>query len=135
MVASGMLHLTVMTPEQLVLHVDAAQKVRLKLVDQAWLSIYPHHESLVAEILPGPLQYETAIETGEIMVGSGILQVDGDEIVILTSGLQHDDRPVTRNDVDHADLRFDRLAEQLMADLNGDATVAPDRGGRDSRES
>ncbi len=93
MAVPGTLHLTVLTPEQLVLHVDAAQKVRLKLVDQAWLSIYPYHESLVAEILPGPLQYDTEIETGEIMVGSGILQVDGDEVVVLTSGLQHDGPP------------------------------------------
>ena len=124
MAVPGTLHLTVLTPEQLVLHVDAAQKVRLKLVDQAWLSIYPYHESLVAEILPGPLQYDTEIETGEIMIGSGILQVDGDEVVVLTSGLQRDDRLSATGDLGGEDLRFDRLAEQLTADLNARADLS-----------
>lgn len=127
MARSGTLHLTVMTPEQVVLHVDAVQRVRLKLADQAWLSIYPYHAPLVGEILPGPLQYDTEIETGEIAVGPGILQVEGDEVVVLTSGLQQEGHRDAQDEVELADLRFDRLADQLMVELNARSDHSADR--------
>lgn len=110
------LTLTVLTPERTLLQVDRATKVRLRLADQAWLSVYHGHAPLLAETLSGPVQYETDVESGELHVGSGILSVADDAVEILTSGLVTSDAELGPEDEDH---RFDRLARQLLSALTG----------------
>jgi F0F1-type ATP synthase epsilon subunit len=113
---AGLLRLSVITPDQVLLQVDEATRVRLRLADLAWLSIYPNHAPLVAEVLPGPVQYDTELEAGEIELGSAILYVDSNVVTILTSGHRE------RTDVEGAGqtgeaLRFDRLAREVMLAL------------------
>lgn len=119
--------LTVLTPERALLSVAGVEKVRLRLADEAWLSIYPHHAPLVAETLGGALQYTTAAESGEIDVAAGILQVKRDEVLVLTSGLLRDVAPEAGPGTE-GDLRFDRLAAQLMEALNARPQTNPDAG-------
>ncbi len=118
----------VLTPERSLLRVEDAVKVRLRLVDEAWLSIYPDHAPLIAEILPGPVQYETAIEAGELELAGGILQVADNRVTVLTRGLRRDvpDMEEGTRPTPVEDARFDRLARELMLSLDAqpDAAVA-----------
>jgi F0F1-type ATP synthase epsilon subunit len=120
------LRLSVITPEQVVLEVDGARRVRMRLADEAWLSVYPNHAPLVAEVLPGPLQYDTELETGELHVGSSIVYVDSNVVTVLTSG-QREDRDVQAVPESAQDQRFDRLARELMQALEAQqGTVIPE---------
>jgi len=112
---STSLRLTVLTPDRVLLAVETATKVRMKLADDAWLSVYPDHAPLIAEVLPGPVQYDTDAESGELSIAEGIVQVTEGQVTVLTSGYQREtDAPET-----HAasDQQFDRLAEQLLMSL------------------
>ena len=113
---AGLLRLSVITPDQALLQVEDAARVRLKLADLAWLSIYPGHAPLLAEVLPGPVQYDTELETGEIEIGSAILFVTNNVVTILASGQRElgDEAP---DEELTGSLRFDRLAGELLAAL------------------
>ena len=110
-------HLVVLTPERVLLSVEAALKVRVRLADGAWLSIYPRHAPLVAEMPSGPLQYETDLESGELPLEDGILRVQDNEVVVLTSGL------ASRQEMALAEteVQYDRLARRLMQALGSSA--------------
>ncbi len=111
------LHLVVLTPERVLLSVEAALKVRVRLADGAWLSIYPRHAPLVAEMPSGPLQYETDLESGELPLEDGILRVRDNEVVVLTSG------PASKQEMAPAEpeVQYDRLARRLMQALGASA--------------
>ena len=118
------LRLTVLTPDRVLLAVDLATKVRMKLADDAWLSVYPNHAPLIAEVLPGPVQYDTDEESGELSIAEGIVQVTGGQVTVLTSGHQREtDAPETRA---ASDQHFDRLAEQLLMSLQAQPNSAVD---------
>jgi F0F1-type ATP synthase epsilon subunit len=97
------------------LQVDRVTKVRLRLADHAWISIYRNHAPLLAETAAGPVQYETGAEAGELDVGPGILWVSENRVELLTSGLSVSqpagDQPPEE------DQTFQRLARQLLASL------------------
>lgn len=126
---AGTLYLRVLTPERTVLEVQDAVKVRLRLADGAWLSVYANHAPLLAEALPGPLQYDTETETGEISLGSSILWVAENRVDVLTSGFQ---QPDEAERIEGAET-FDRLARQLLQELG--AQVAEPASGGDEGES
>ena len=108
------LSLRVLTPSQTLLEVEDVRKVRVRLVDRAWLSIYPHHAPLIAETLPGRLAYVTEDEAHEVPVAGGVLRVFSDNTVeILVRGHVEHEPPAT-------DEAFARLAKQLMLTLNAE---------------
>ncbi len=109
------LRLTVLTPDRVLLLVDSATKVRMKLADDAWLSVYPGHAPLIAELLPGPVQYDTDAESGELSIAEGIVQVTEGQVTVLTSGYQRETRPPETRAA--SDQQFDRLARQLLMSL------------------
>jgi F0F1-type ATP synthase epsilon subunit len=119
----GSLLLTVLTPERILLRVERASKVRLRLADQAWLSVYRNHAPLLAETASGPVQYETDVEAGELNVGPGILWVAENRVEVLTSGLSV---PEAAGDEPAEEQTFERLARQLLS------TLAPASGSRES---
>jgi F0F1-type ATP synthase epsilon subunit len=96
------------------LSIDDALKVRVRLADKAWISIYPYHAPLLAEIMPGALQYETESEAGEIELGAGILRVSDNEVKVLTRGELRGAREAMPGEEEQ---RFDRLTRQLMLSL------------------
>jgi F0F1-type ATP synthase epsilon subunit len=118
---STLLRLTVLTPDRVLLAVDSATKVRMKLADDVWLSVYPNHAPLIAEILPGPLQYDTDAESGEVSIAEGILQVTEGQVTVLTSGHQRGTQVPETTDTAETDAasdqKFDRLAAQLLMSL------------------
>ncbi len=109
------LRLTVMPPDRVLLAVDSTTKVRMKLADDAWLSVYPGHAPLIAELLPGPVQYDTDAESGELSIAEGIVQVTEGQVTVLTSGYQRETRPPETRAA--SDQQFDRLARELMMSL------------------
>ncbi len=119
------LYLTVLTPDRVLLQVDRASKVRLRLADQVWLSIYGNHAPLLAETAPGPVQYETPAEAGEIEVGAGILWVSENRVEVLTSGLT---APEPADDHPAEDQTFERLARELVATLTQESQRAESEG-------
>lgn len=124
------LTLSVLTPERRLLQITSVRKVRVKLEDGVWLSVYPHHAPLMASILPGPLQYEvdlvperpdSSAKVEEITISGGILSIAGDEVVILTQGALKPDALKESGGVGSAAQEFDRLARQLMLSLGAKA--------------
>ena len=61
-------------------------KVRLKLADDAWLSIYPLHAPLLAETLSGPVLYTTAAGEQTMSLSESILQVAENAVTLFTGG-------------------------------------------------
>ncbi len=115
------LHLTVLTPDNVL--VDAAvSKVRVKLVEEYWLSIYPHHLPLIAETLAGPVQYVTGDGEAVVEIAAGILQVVADQVTIFTGKspqldvLAGDSAAEAAGDDTDA-MQFDRLARELFIKL------------------
>jgi len=123
----GSLRLTVLTPDRVLLAVDSATKVRMKLADDVWLSVYPNHAPLIAEVLPGPVQYDTDAESGELLIAEGILQVTEGQVTVLTSGHQRGTRgPEAHLPETHvaSDQQFDRLARELLMSLQAQQDFA-----------
>ncbi|MGC9349234.1 MAG: hypothetical protein ACP5JG_13925 [Anaerolineae bacterium] len=115
------LSLRVLTPSRVLLEVEDVDKVRIRLADGAWLSIYPYHAPLIAETLSGELTYVAGDETHDVCLADGILRVVGDNTVeILTHGHAEGGREPVEGE-------FDRLARQLMLTLNAEpGGVLPD---------
>lgn len=114
---SGALSVTIVTPEGRLLEVQQAQKVRVRLADGGWLSVYPRHAPLIGEILPGAVQITTGEGEIAVPVGPGLVQVLPDQVLVLV------DRSEGAFDagsagVDVGDgLRFERLAHELLSVL------------------
>ena len=110
------LRLSVLTPERALLEVPNAVKVRLRLADGGWLSIYPGHAALIAETEAGSLYYETEVEAGEVLLDAGVLQITGtDQVVVLAMGLEG--KPEGGGDEDEMRFAYGRLAAHLMDSL------------------
>ena len=111
-----MLTLTVLTPEKTLLQADGVGKVRLRLVDGAWLSIYPRHAPLIAETASGVAQYVTNEGEAAIAIGPGVLYVSPGRVLILTG---YPEEAAAEGEVlaDAEQLRFERLAQVLVATL------------------
>jgi F0F1-type ATP synthase epsilon subunit len=130
----------VLTPERSLLQETSVRKVRVKLADGAWLSVYPHHAPLIAGILPGTLYYEidaiperpdAGARVIDITVAGGLLKVNDNDVVILSHGAWLT-RPADMEDVlqetaagldadGDTGETFDRLARQLMLSLGAGA--------------
>jgi len=119
-----LLRFSVLTPGMTLLDVANVSKVRVKLVDNGWLSIYPRHAPLLGETLAGPVTYTTAEGDETISLSESILQVfendvtlfSGGELTALTAQIGVEDEA----DATH----FDRLARVLMKSLQALPTEA-----------
>ncbi len=114
------LRLTVLTPFKVLLDAPLVTKVRLRLADGNWLSIYPQHLPLIAEVPAGPVEYVTVGGKGVIALAPGILRVTRDHVSIFTSALLEDEETGEAVDVggDEAISHFDRLARELFLTLD-----------------
>lgn len=119
------LALKVLTPERVLLQVERAIKIRLRLADQAWISIFPNHAPLVAETLDGPLAYDTEIESGSLNIAAGFLYVEDNRVHVLTRGALDQASSARGMDIGEG-ARFDRLARELMVHLNAQPAPAAD---------
>ncbi|MBN1486980.1 MAG: hypothetical protein JW981_05010 [Anaerolineae bacterium] len=111
------LHLVVLRPGETLLDVSEVRRVRLRLQDGGWLSIYPLHAPMIAETLSGPVYYVLAGKEKSEVVAAGILQISHNTVTILTSGLLQAE---AESDIQEETVRFDRLAKALMVALQAD---------------
>jgi F0F1-type ATP synthase epsilon subunit len=110
-----LLRFSVLTPEKTLLDVANVSKVRLRLADGGWVSIYPRHAPLLGETLAGLVTYIT--ESGEqtISLSESILQIAENEVTLFTGSELAASTAVVGEDEDAA--HFDRLARVLMISL------------------
>jgi F0F1-type ATP synthase epsilon subunit len=113
------LRLTVLTPAKTLLDVAGVDRVRLRLSDGAWISVYPRHASLVAETVAGPLQYRTADGEKAIDLAAGILEIAGDVVTVFAGGSASPD--ALEADASEDAVRFDRLTQTLLTTLQAQA--------------
>ena len=111
------LAVTITTPEETLLQAEGVQKVRVRLADGGWLSIYPRHAPLIAEIAPGAVQITTAEGETSVLVDSGLVRVSPDRVLVLVG---RSDVPFDAGDaeVDTGEvLRYERLVRELLSAL------------------
>ncbi len=119
-----LLRFSVLTPDRTVLDVANVRKVRLRLADGGWLSIYPRHAPLLAETLAGPVSYTTAEGDATLSLSESILQIF-ENAVTLFSGGELTASAAQIGAADEADAaHFDRLARVLMQSLQALPTEA-----------
>ncbi len=120
-----LLRFIVLTPERTLLAVDSVRRVRVRLANGTWLSLYPRHASLIAETFPGPVYYLTvmndpvrggSVREGMLDVAAGVVFVADDEVTLFTEGLASAEEMAATWD-DKEATRFDRLARALMGAL------------------
>lgn len=118
-----LLRFNVLTPGKALLDVANVGKVRLKLADHAWLSIYPRHAPLLAETLAGPVTYVTEAGAETIFISESILQVAENNVTLFTGGELAASMSMMAAGVsgaaeDEDAAQFDRLARVLLLALS-----------------
>ncbi len=115
--------LTVLTPVKELLQVRDVARVQVQLADGGGLAIYPGHAPLLAETVAAPLRYVVDGEEHELELDAGILHILAhDEVVLYVPGERL--ARVTGQEEKSQDMRFERLAQTLLAILEGqDAEV------------
>jgi F0F1-type ATP synthase epsilon subunit len=108
--------LIVLTPGKTLLDVEGVTQIQVQLADGGGLGIYPGHVPLLAETVTAPLTYWDSEGEHSLEVEAGILRIRGTRVEIFTSGFMRA-RDVSP-EVD-SDLQFDRLAQALMARMQG----------------
>ena len=109
-----------LTPEKALLDVGGVHKVRVLLADGAWLSVYPGHAPLLAEMVAGSVAYVTDAGEEEIALTEGIVRIDDGAVTIFTGGLVGASSAMHVEPADDVDevVEFDRLAQVLMVTLD-----------------
>jgi F-type H+-transporting ATPase subunit epsilon len=102
------LHLDIVTPEKKVFS-DAVENVYLPGADGE-MGILPMHSGLVTALQPGELRYLHNGQVVTLAVGSGLAEVTGTKVVVLT------DMALGESDIDEAstEAAIQRAKEQLQ---------------------
>jgi F-type H+-transporting ATPase subunit epsilon len=106
-------HLSVITPERVVLEADA-QSVVFPAHDGE-VGVLPHHAPLLYKMGIGTLRFETAAEHGSLFVDGGFAQFVGNRLTILTEAAR---RP---SEVDR-DAAERALTEARAMEIRDDAS-------------
>lgn len=102
------LSLVVLSPVNTILKADQVKSLRVRLKGDTWLSIYPGHAPLLAELISGKMTYETDDFVAEHNITSAILQVSKNQISLFVNDSQD-----FSGDINKA-TDFDSLARKLM---------------------
>jgi len=86
MSTDSLLTLKVLTPEGLILKADQLNSVSIPLVDGGTIGIRPMHAPLIAETTQGKVSYRTEMDSNEIELHAGVLDIYHNVITILTAG-------------------------------------------------
>ena len=107
---ADLLRLRVWSPAETVLDVEDVRWVHVSLSHARPLTIWPGHAPLLAETTTERLRYADDTGTHTVELPSGMLQVRGDEVLILVGG------PLQPSQLD--DERFQRLTDALLETLD-----------------
>ncbi|MDF1516206.1 MAG: hypothetical protein P1S60_20520 [Anaerolineae bacterium] len=109
------LSLRIISPEKTIVDAESITKVRIHLSDGSWLSVYPGHAPLLAEILPGKLFYEQGNIVEERQLSAGIFQVVHNSVtVFVNSEMQMQNLDSISENM----AQFDLLSRELLLTLD-----------------
>ncbi len=111
------LSFTVLSPDSVIFEAENVTKVRARLRGDTWLSVYPGHAPLLAETLPGKLEYEINEHQSELILSAGILQVKQNHITVFVSKAHLADDNMDDSDAGRVE-RYDKLSRMLMQSLD-----------------
>lgn len=112
------LRFVVLTPDGSLVEMAAVKKVRVRLVDGALLSVYPHHAPLIAETMEGEVTYVAEEQEERLSLRSGIFFVCDNSVTLYTGGEIDSESPHALAETEEYQVeRFDRLAATLMSTL------------------
>jgi F0F1-type ATP synthase epsilon subunit len=114
------LTLRVLTPEGVILEVDALEAIRVPISADGTIGLRPGHAPLIAETSNGIVLYRSETEAGSIALHPGILDIRDNHVIILTAGevLQTPDAIIKP-----AETGFDRLMHTLVRELNPESEL------------
>jgi len=121
-----LLRLRVLTPAETMIDVEEATRLQARLVDGGGISIYPGHAPLIAETVTAPLRYTDPAGEHTLEVKAGILVVDAGAVTIFTSG--HAQPSESQQLSPGSEMRFDRLAQALLATMRAQSREMLDLG-------
>ncbi|OGE19965.1 ATP synthase F1 subunit epsilon [Candidatus Daviesbacteria bacterium RIFCSPLOWO2_01_FULL_43_38] len=107
------LHLKVVTPEKAIFDSEA-EMVSVKTLDGE-IGILPHHINLMAQVVPGELRIKKGNEVIHMAVGSGLLQMANNTLVIATD-LALKPEEINEPEVEEARKRAQDALEQTLTD-------------------
>ena len=112
------LRLRVWSPSETLLDIDQLSKIIAVLPDGE-IGIFPNHTRLLAETIDGQIRYtESNDEMHQIDLFGGILKIEDNQVLIFTGGIRKANADLLTMVQADEDVRFDRLARQLMKVLN-----------------
>lgn len=104
----------VLTPEGLILKADRLKSIRIPLVDGGTIGIRPMHAPLIAETTQGKVQYRTEIESNEVELHAGILDIYQNMVTILTAGKVSE---IESEIIGKSETEYNRLMQTLIDHL------------------
>lgn len=107
------LHLKVVTPEKAIFEGEA-EMVSVKTLDGE-IGILPHHINLMAQVVPGEMRIKKGNEIIHMAVGSGLLQMSDNTLVIATD-LALKPEEIDEREVEEARKRAQEALEQTLTD-------------------
>lgn len=107
------LHLKVVTPEKSIFE-DEVEMVSVKTTDGE-IGILPHHINLMAQVVPGEMRIKKGNEVIHMAVGSGLLQMSDNTLVIATD-LALKPEEINEREVEEARKRAQDALEQTLSD-------------------
>ena len=110
-----LLRFSVLTPGKTILDVANVRKVRVKLADHGWLSVFPRHAPLLAETMAGPVTYTTEVGDETVSLSESILQIMENDVTLFSGGELTSSTATVSADADAT--HFDRLSQALMQSL------------------
>jgi len=105
------LTLKILTPEGLILKADQLKSINIPLVDGGTIGIRPMHAPLIAETSQGKLFYRTEVDSSEIELHAGVLDIYQNMITILTAGKVAETEPEA---LEKTETEYNRLMQTLI---------------------
>lgn len=116
-----MLHLKIVTPEKLALEEEVDQ-VNLPTASGE-IGILPHHENLMAKIVPGELRIKKGSKEEVLAVGEGFMQVMDNTLTVMAD-LAVEEGDIDEKKVEEARKRAEQALEQKLSGEEYAETVA-----------
>lgn len=115
------LHLKIVTPEKEIFN----EEVDMVTVptSEGEIGILPHHENLMAQVIPGALKIKKGNDEKHLATGAGLLQM-ADNTLIIATDLAIKAEEIDEKAVEEAKKRAEAALEQTLSDEEYAATLA-----------
>lgn len=115
------IHLKIVTLEKQIIDEEVDEVVALTQDGQ--IGVLPHHAHLMAQLSPGELKIKNNNQERILVIGSGLLQVADNDVVIATDLAQFTE-DIDEDVVEEAKKRAEAALEQTLSDEEYASTLA-----------